>query len=213
MSDKRLPHAGPGRPKDPSKRLAILAAAKTLFMRNGYEGSSMDAIAAEAGVSKLTVYNHFTDKETLFSAAVKSKCEEQLPELFFDLPDEVSLEKVLRNIGHGFVQLANSRESIELLRVMVSLATTDATLAQLFFNAGPQRVLNELEGLLRKAATLGKLHIDNPQHAAEHFLSLLKGGCNFRLLLGCCPPPTPEEEAAHVEEVVQLFLRAYRPCD
>ena len=61
MSDKRLPSTGPGRPKDQAKRLAILEAAKTLFMRNGYEGSSMDAIAAEAGVSKLTVYNHFTD--------------------------------------------------------------------------------------------------------------------------------------------------------
>ena len=99
MSDKRLPSTGPGRPKDQAKRLAILEAAKTLFMRNGYEGSSMDAIAAEAGVSKLTVYNHFTDKETLFSAAVKSKCEEQLPELFFDLPDGASLEKVLLNIA------------------------------------------------------------------------------------------------------------------
>ena len=105
MSDKRLPSTGPGRPKDQAKRLAILEAAKTLFMRNGYEGSSMDAIAAEAGVSKLTVYNHFTDKETLFSAAVKSKCEEQLPELFFDLPDGASwlydaqLLNVLEGVG------------------------------------------------------------------------------------------------------------------
>ena len=210
MSDKRLPSTGPGRPKDQAKRLAILEAAKTLFMRNGYEGSSMDAIAAKAGVSKLTVYNHFTDKETLFSAAVKSKCEEQLPELFFDLPDGASLEKVLLNIGRGFVQLVNSRESIELLRVMVTLATTDPTLGQLFFNAGPQRVLHELEGLLRKADSQGKLRIDNPHNAAEHFLSLLKGGCNFRLLVGCCNAPTAEEEASHVAEVVQLFLRAYR---
>ena len=65
MSDKSFPPAGgPGRPKDPAKRLAILEAAKRLFMQNGYDGSSMDAIAAEAGVSKLTVYSHFTDKET-----------------------------------------------------------------------------------------------------------------------------------------------------
>ena len=51
MSDKSFPPAGgPGRPKDPAKRLAILEAAKRLFMQNGYDGSSMDAIAAEAGV-------------------------------------------------------------------------------------------------------------------------------------------------------------------
>ena len=93
---------------------------------------------------------------------------------------------------------------------MVTLATTDPTLGQLFFNAGPQRVLHELEGLLRKADSQGKLRIDNPHNAAEHFLSLLKGGCNFRLLVGCCNAPTAEEEASHVAEVVQLFQRAYR---
>ena len=71
MSNKLLPPNGPGRPKDPAKRKAILEAAETLFLRNGYDGSSMDAIAAEAGVSKLTVYSHFTDKETLFAFAVK----------------------------------------------------------------------------------------------------------------------------------------------
>ncbi|AIL08763.1 TetR/AcrR family transcriptional regulator [Stenotrophomonas maltophilia] len=66
--------AGPGRPKDLGKRAAILEAAKVLFIEQGYTGVSMDAIAAQAGVSKLTVYSHFGDKETLFSEAVQSKC-------------------------------------------------------------------------------------------------------------------------------------------
>ena len=65
---------GPGRPKDLEKRAAILAAAKRLFPLSGFEGTSMDAIAAEAGVSKLTVYSHFTDKETLFVAAIRARC-------------------------------------------------------------------------------------------------------------------------------------------
>ena len=133
-----------------------------------------------------------------------------LVHLLFQLPHDGTIESVLLNIGRGFHALINSRESIELLRVMVTLATTDPTLGQLFFNAGPQRVLHELEGLLRKAASQGKLQIDNPLNAAEHFLSLLKGGCHFRLLVGSCSAPTAEEEASHVAEVVQLFLRAYR---
>ena len=54
--------AGPGRPKDPGKRAAILDAAKRLFVSQGFERVSMDQIAAEAGVSKLTVYSHFGDK-------------------------------------------------------------------------------------------------------------------------------------------------------
>jgi TetR/AcrR family transcriptional repressor of mexJK operon len=92
ISDSTSP-AGPGRPKDLAKRRAILDAAKNLFVRNGYASTSMDAVAAEAGVSKLTVYSHFTDKETLFSAAVVARCEEQMPELFVDLPRDMPVAK------------------------------------------------------------------------------------------------------------------------
>lgn len=113
---------GPGRPKDPAKREAILEAAKRLFLCNGYDGSSMEAIASEAGVSKLTVYSHFTDKETLFSEAVKAKCAEQLPALYFQLAEGAPLEKVLLNIARGFHRLINSHEAIALTRLMAAQA-------------------------------------------------------------------------------------------
>ena len=75
MSYSRGNTSSHGRPKDMAKRQAILEAAKILFLSNGYANTSMDAVALEAGVSKLTVYSHFTDKETLFTAAVVAKCE------------------------------------------------------------------------------------------------------------------------------------------
>ena len=62
--------AGPGRPKDLGKRAAILDAAKRLFIQSGFDGTSMDQIATEAGVSKLTVYSHFGDKESLFLSLI-----------------------------------------------------------------------------------------------------------------------------------------------
>ena len=61
-------HIHVGRPKDLEKRQRILMAAKSLFLKYGYHGSSMNQIAAEAGVTKLTVYNHFQDKANLFIA-------------------------------------------------------------------------------------------------------------------------------------------------
>ena len=211
MSDISFPTSGPGRPKDPAKRKAILEAAKNLFLRNGYDGSSMDAIAAEAGVSKLTVYSHFTDKETLFSAAVKAKCEEQLPELLFELAEDAPIEAVLLNIGRAFHALINSRESVELHRLMVTLGSQDPKLSQLFFDAGPQRVLNEMEGLLSQADKAGKLRIAKPQSAADQFFCLIKGSANFRLLIGCCGPQTGDAAEQQVRDVVELFMRAYRP--
>ncbi|MDR7023060.1 TetR/AcrR family transcriptional regulator [Pseudomonas peli] len=210
MPNKVLPPSGPGRPKDLAKRKAILEAAKTLFLSNGYDGSSMDAIAAEAGVSKLTVYSHFTDKEKLFAEAVKSKCEEQLPELLFELDDQVPIAQTLLNIGRGFSLLINSRESVELHRVMVSLAAQDSTLSRMFYEAGPQRVLHGMEELLRSADQSGKLRVPDPLSAADQFFCLIKGGANFRLLIGCGEALQGAEAEAHVRDAVDVFLRAFR---
>ncbi|WP_338585010.1 TetR/AcrR family transcriptional regulator [Pseudomonas sp. MAG733B] len=202
---------GPGRPKDLVKRQAILDAAKTLFLTKGYANTSMDAVAAEAGVSKLTVYSHFNDKETLFSAAVVAKCEEQLPPLFFELPEGVAVETVLLNIARGFHHLINSDESLNLHRLIMALGSQDPNLSLIFFEAGPQRMLDGMERLLSKVNESGVLSIDKPRNAAEHFFCLLKGAANFRLLFGCGEPLDDEAAESHVLEVVGLFMRAYRP--
>jgi TetR/AcrR family transcriptional repressor of mexJK operon len=209
LNDATSP-SGPGRPKDLAKRQAILDAAKNLFVRNGYASTSMDAVAAEAGVSKLTVYSHFTDKETLFSAAVVARCEEQMPELFVDLPRNAPVEKVLLGIARGFQTLINSPESLELHRLMIALGSQDAKLSRVFFEAGPQRILQEMERFLTRINDTEGLHFDSPARAAEHFLSLVKGACNFRLLIGCGELPDDKVAERHVQEVVGLFLRAYR---
>lgn len=211
MSDNNAANVGPGRPKDLAKRQAILDAAKSLFLSNGYASTSMDAVAAEAGVSKLTVYSHFNDKETLFSAAVVAKCEEQLPTLIYELTPGTSVESLLLAIGRGFHQLVNSDESVNLHRLIMALGSQDPKLSQVFFEAGPERVLQGMERLLGKIDQMGTLCIDKPRNAAEHFFCMLKGGANFRLLYGCGKPLAGAAAEAHVKEVVGLFMRAYRP--
>ena len=211
MSDNNSANVGPGRPKDLAKRQAILEAAKDLFLSKGYANTSMDAVATAAGVSKLTVYSHFTDKETLFSAAVVAKCEEQLPTLIFELPEGMSVEKVLLNVARGFHLLINSDESVNLHRLIMTLGSQDPKLSQIFLEAGPERVLTGMERLLGKVNQTGTLSIDKPRNAAEHFFCMLKGGANFRLLYGCGEPLTGDAAESHVQEVVGLFMRAYRP--
>ncbi|MEF9900261.1 MAG: TetR/AcrR family transcriptional regulator [Pseudomonas sp.] len=201
---------GPGRPKDLAKRQAILEAAKQLFLTLGYASTSMDAVATAAGVSKLTVYSHFTDKETLFTAAISATCTAQLPELIFELPDGVPLEQVLLNIGCNFQALISSDQSVQLTRLIMTLGNQDPKLSQIFFEAGPLRVLREMELLLRRVDQRGLLRIEHPDKAAEHFFCLLKGAPNYRLLLGYAPPLDDETAKAHVAEVVEVFLRAYR---
>lgn len=201
--------SGPGRPKDPAKREAILMAAQVLFLNNGYEGSSMDAIAAEAGVSKLTLYSHFKDKEALFGEAVKTTCETRLPRRLFVLEDGREFRSVLLDIAHAFHELVISPESIGLHRVMVAMATQNPALSQMFFDAGPQKLLVDLEQMLDQAHQRQLLNVPEPMRAAEHFCSLIKGVAHFRLLIGYAEQPDAADMRRHVEDCVDLFMRAY----
>ncbi|WP_446731425.1 TetR/AcrR family transcriptional regulator [Pseudomonas sp. PSKL.D1] len=201
---------GPGRPKDLAKREAILEAAKSLFLSLGYANTSMDAVAAAAGVSKLTVYSHFNDKQTLFTSAVMATCQNQLPDLMFEYPEGVPVEDVLLNIARGFQALISSDEAVKLSRLIMALGSQDPSFGEFFYEAGPKRVLAGMEALLRGVNERGLLRIDNPLRAAEHFFCLVKGAPDYRLLLGCAGPLEGDEAEAHVREVVGVFVRAFQ---
>jgi TetR/AcrR family transcriptional repressor of mexJK operon len=97
-------------PRSARKRTAILDAATTVFLRNGYLGTSMDEIAALAGVSKQTVYKHFTDKESLFTQIVTTTVKEAGDPALgesLELEDgdlETSLQELARRLLAGALQ-------------------------------------------------------------------------------------------------------------
>lgn len=199
----------PGRPKDPEKRAALIEAAGALFCQHGFETVSLDAIAQAAGVSKLTIYSHFGDKEGLFTAAVEARCQQQLPHGLFEGPDHLPLREALMAIGHAFIALVFSEDALQLNRTMAAQPQGDSRLAALYFAAGPKRVLDEMEGFLRGAKDRGALAIGDPREAAAQFFVLLKGLEHLRCLIGLAPAPDPSWRARHVERCVELFLRAY----
>ena len=211
MSDNDAQTGLRGRPKDPAKRQAILDAAKTLFLSQGFSGTSMDAVAADAGVSKLTVYSHFSDKVTLFAAAVEAKCQESMPFPIFSLEADDDLPTVLARIGRAFMELTNSDEAIQLERLMNSLAVQDPEMARLFFDAGPAKTLNEMERLLAKARDRRLLILKDPGAAAELFFGMLLSCRHMQVLIGCAAPPGPAESEEHVREVVRVFLKGHAP--
>ena len=201
--------ASPGRPKDLGKRAAILDAAKRMFTAHGFERVSMDQIAAEAGVSKLTVYSHFGDKETLFSAAISAKCEEQLANGLFAADPASSLRDQLLGIGRAFLTLINSEEALAIHRV-VTTQPPPAKLGQLFWEAGPRRVQEAFESFLRDEIAAGALDIPDVHRAASQFFCMLKGEMHMLLLCGCIEEIDAMEAEAHVQATVDMFLRAYR---
>ncbi|MGQ0529624.1 MAG: TetR/AcrR family transcriptional regulator [Panacagrimonas sp.] len=207
------PKPGParGRPKDPDKRAAILMAAKKQFTAQGLPGTSMEGIAAEAGVSKLTVYSHFKSKEELFRETVSSKCSEHWPEVLFDTNVKHSLRERLRGIASGFLDLVFSDEVLRMYRLMAAQDQAQTQFGRLFWAFGPERTLTRLTQLLEVANKAGELKVSDAREAASHFFILLKGEHHIKALVGAAPALDVAARARHIDAVLKLFLRAYAP--
>lgn len=200
--------ASPGRPKDLAKGAAILDAAKRMFLQHGYERMSMDQIAAEAGVSKLTVYSHYGDKQTLFLEAVKAHCDQQLPLTLFEPSPGTPLRERLMEIAEAFHAMISSPEAVAGHRLMCTPQIADSALPTLFWEAGPKRIKDGFAALLQRRIKAGELEIGDVNRAAVQFFSILKGEFHDRLVMGCGGDITGTVEE-HLNASVDMFLRAY----
>lgn len=200
-----------GRPKDLDKRLAILVAAKALFTAHGLTGTSMEGIAQAAGVSKLTVYSHFSNKEELFRQTIFAKCAEHWPDVLFDVQVKPPLRERLQRIGQGFLDLVNSEDVINLYRLLAAEAGGGSSFGRLFWEAGPERTMERFSQVLEAASRAGEITIQDARKSAAHFFVLLKGEHHIRCLVGAGAPLEGAALRQHLEEVVDLFLRAHNP--
>lgn len=201
--------SGPGRPKDLEKRAAILEAAKRLFPQYGFEGTSMDAVAAEAGVSKLTVYSHFGGKESLFIETIRCKCDSLLPRTLFDVDVAAPVRDQLLSVARAFFGMMMSDSALGMHRTLVASSQQSPKLAKLFWEAGPMQIQAALAEMLQKEVEARQLDITDTRRAASQFFALLKGEHHARMLFGCGQPTSAETEV-HLEATVDVFLRAYQ---
>jgi len=179
---------GPGRPKDMTKRAAILQAARQMFTHCDFDGVSMDQIATAAGVSKLTVYNHFGDKETLFSLMVRDYCEQLFPAALFQPAPDMPLRAALMGIAQTYFAVITSEDGLSGHRMMCSHRLTCSPLARRFWEVGPVRVQASLAELLRTRQLAGELDVAQPLVAAAQFFALLRGMPYEQLVFGCTEP-------------------------
>jgi AcrR family transcriptional regulator len=129
----------------PSKQTQILQGALQVFLQNGYEGASMDRIAAAAGVSKITIYKHFKDKEGLFTALIEQVAAERFNTVFGSLSWDEDPTVMLRQVATKLLDtLAIDEEYIAFLRLIIGESGRFPTLAQLFVNALPQKAWTRL---------------------------------------------------------------------
>ena len=211
----KLKTQGPGRPKDMEKRAAILDAAKALFTNGGFVGTSMDAVAAGAGVSKLTVYSHFGDKDNLFREVIRAHVQERLPDDLFDFNPGSDIRVTLTNIASRYAAMETNTESVGTFRAIISDCQSGGNprFGRLVWEEGPARMHKLVQRLLEGATSRSQLDIEDVSRATTQFLALLKGDLLIRRLFGCedCAVQFGEEVKANALAAVEIFLRAYEP--
>ena len=196
------------------KRRAILDAATTLFLSNGYSGTSMDEVAALARVSKQTVYKHFADKERLFSEIVTAICD-QIADPNIDevqnLRDTGDVERDLRDFARRQLRAVMQPRLLQLRRLVIGEAGRFPELGRLFYERGPGRTIDALSALFERLASRGALELDDPRLAAAHFNWLVMSiPLNEAMLLGEDEPATPAQLRRYADAGVRAFLAAYR---
>jgi TetR/AcrR family transcriptional regulator, mexJK operon transcriptional repressor len=202
-------------PRYPAKRAAIASAALRLFVRDGYERTSVDAIAAEAAVSKRTVYSHYADKQQLFLSVVDDTFDtlmagvQDLARQHLDGPGD--LEHRLR----GFIsvvsrQTGRSAERIALIRLILTEAPHFPALAARWqARRGTTQSLTSMLTAALAAADEDDLDLADPGRAAEHLSALTFGQVNNRSLFGLIRM-SDEQLDEIIDSGVAVFLRAYR---
>lgn len=194
------------------KRRQILAGAREVFNEMGFERASVDLVAARAGVSKATVYNHFLDKKTLFVACFSEEAdalrERVLCRLVHSEPAG-AVAPALQAVGEYMVKLALAPAIVALYRNTSAEVERLPELGQVLFERGPAAMRAAVAAYLRRWHDAGALAITDPHAAAIHFIVLCHGDLFWRAQLGVLPAPLEPAIAAAVERGVVVFLAAY----
>lgn len=198
-----------GRPKDLEKRQRILESAKQLFLEMGYHGSSMNQIAQNAGVTKLTVYNHFQDKATLFTCAIEDTCEHILSTRPRELTADSNFIVVLNEVCELALNIVNLPEAIKLDLLLLELAAEHSPLVEQFYRASHLKMRQVWEQLFQEAASFGFIQQADPALQTELMVSLLMGLRHQEVLLGMRERPTTVEQQNIIGFAIEIFMLKY----
>ena len=201
-----------GRPPDPTAQDRLVAASWELFLAGGVEHVTVQAIAHAAGVSKVTVYKHFSGKEEVFDAGVSAQ-QDQLNLARSHRPAPAAMSEPLRcqlvRFGVATMTYVSSQGPVDFYAILSGELRRRPDLARIFYQAGPGQTRQELAGLLAAARDRGDLDIKDPLDAADELFGMWQGFSNFQLALGIDVDELRADLPRKVERSVDTFLTAH----
>lgn len=187
----------------------VLEGARTIFLKDGFEGASVDDISREAGVSKATLYSYFPDKRSLFievaSQEMTRVAETGAADLDLSQPPEI----VLPFVGRKILDYVLSDFGIAIYRISIAESERFPEIGSRFYKAGPQLVRDKIATYLRSCAARGEVEIKDFELAAEQFTDL----CKVRTLLCCVltrhSTIESDEQNKIIASAVAMFMSHY----
>jgi TetR/AcrR family transcriptional repressor of mexJK operon len=200
-----------------TKRAAILRAARDLFLADGFERTSVDAVAARAAVSKRTVYDYFGDKRALLLAVVEQGARSLMDDIQLAIDENLievtDLEAaMIAFANHIATSTIGSSDYSMLIRLITTESAQLPALSDHWLSNAPEDAIAER---LAQFDRDGLLRVPNPRVAADHFNAL-----TFLLALNSLRRPggplhEPNDDGPRIQQVivdgVRAFLRAYAP--
>src|SRR5690606_36064022 len=187
----------------------VLEGARTVFLRDGFEGASVDDIAAEAGVSKATLYSYFPDKRILFIEVDKQESKRQADEAEVLVTLTAPPDCVLPEAARRIIAFTLSDLGQAVFRLCVAESDRFPELGREFYASGPALARDRLATYLNGAVARGELVIDDVYLAADQFASLCKAGIFLAVSFGVQRAYTATERERVAKGAVEMFLARY----
>jgi AcrR family transcriptional regulator len=190
-----------------AKHARALEAALTVFSQKGYAATTMDAIAAEAGLTKPTLYQYFPGKDDLFREMMLAPRNEMM--LAFDRSSDECHVRQLWEFSWAYAKIVMHPDYLALARLVIGDAVRYPEIARAYQANGPDKVLNGLTQFMTEQAELGHLLIDDAELAAEDFWGLILSAPRNRALHLADAPVSKKVLSKYINNGIKVFLRAY----
>ena len=187
------------------KRQMILEGAVKVFIGNGFDTSSMDRIAEVAGVSKRTIYNHFTSKESLFQAIVADFLKQRDEIKPIKYSKDLSLGEQLKKFAEAELYLINDPIRRGLSKLLTSVFLMDIDFGKDTRNwYEPHKAFIQW---LNSAKEDQKLSFQSPELAARIFYGMVEGCLTWSALFTDGESLKSADDL--LDEIVCTFLSRY----
>lgn len=190
-----------------NRERAILDAALKVFAAAGYTGASMDAVAAEAGVTKPTLYSYFPSKESLFQAMMLGKRDAMLD--VFEHPSDQGMVADLLIFAWAYADTVMRPEMLALARLIIGEVQRFPEIGRAYQASGPDHLLRGIMRYLEGQRRAGRLVFEDAELAAQDLWGLILSAPRTQALYMPDAQPDRAMLQRYILNGLRVFLKAY----